>query len=164
VCKSALVDNSMPLTGGVIGIVTGLGLKRYPGYDSRFGMEIVEWKTSLKSFHTFKIDNVSFAQKDIRIMDDLGFISFQGRVEFRVNGKWGSVCKRKISASAVKMICVTLGFLDGITKNPADDNEKGYCETHLKKNYCGPDYDPVLYEHMNCDNIPNVESIFQCSK
>lgn len=93
-------------------------------------------------------------------MDDLGFISFQGRVEFRVNGKWGSVCKRKISASAVRMMCITLGFLDGIIKNPADDNDKGYCETHLKKNYCGPDYDPVLYEHMNCDNIPNLETVF----
>lgn len=46
VCKSALIDNSMPLTGGVIGIVTGLGLMRYPGYESRFGLEIAEFKTS----------------------------------------------------------------------------------------------------------------------
>lgn len=51
----------MPLTGGVIGIVTGLGLNRYPAYESRFGMEITEFKTSQKSFHTFKIDNTWFA-------------------------------------------------------------------------------------------------------
>jgi len=57
-------------------------------------------------------------------------------------------------------MCVTLGFLDGKTMNPTDDDDKGYCEKHLNKFYCGPDYDPVLYEHMNCDNIPDLESIF----
>lgn len=46
VCKTALVDNSMPLTGGVIGVATGLGLLRYPAFDSRFGMEIQEFKMS----------------------------------------------------------------------------------------------------------------------
>lgn len=61
VCKSALIDNSMPLTGGVIGIGTGLGLKKYPGYKTRFGIEVLEFKVSKKSFYTFKIDNVEMA-------------------------------------------------------------------------------------------------------
>jgi len=119
---------------------------------------------SAKSFFTYKIDNVEFAQKDIRILDDLGHVNFQGRVEFRVNGKWGSVCKRKITASAGRMICITLGYMDGIIKNPLDDDEKGYCKTHLGKDYCGPSFDPVLYESINCDNIPGLKSVFECSK
>jgi hypothetical protein len=36
----------MPLTGGVIGVATGLGLLRYPAFESRFGMEIQEFKMS----------------------------------------------------------------------------------------------------------------------
>jgi len=53
------------------------------------------------------------AESDIRILDFNGQPSYEGRVEFRINGRWGSVCKRKITASAGKMICKTLGFVDG---------------------------------------------------
>jgi len=44
------------------------------------------------------------------------------------------------------MICVTLGFLDGVIRNPTDDSFKGFCKTFLGKNYCGPDYDPIFYQ------------------
>jgi len=33
------------------------------------------------------------AKKDIRILDADGFVSFLGRLEFRKNGRWGTVCK-----------------------------------------------------------------------
>lgn len=81
----------------------------------------------------------------MRILDFDGVPSHTGRVEFRINGKWGSVCKKKISASAGKMVCITLGYLDGVIKNPNDDAYKGFCKSFLGKNYCGPDYDPIFY-------------------
>jgi len=103
----------MPLTGGIIGIGVGLGIQKYPAFKPQKGLEINEFKVSAKSFYTFKVDNVDMAQSDIRILDYNGQPSYEGRVEFRINGRWGSVCKRKITASAGKMICKTLGFVDG---------------------------------------------------
>jgi len=87
----------------------------------------LEFKASKKSFYTFKIDNVDMAAKDIRILNSDGIPAATGRVEFRVNGEWGSVCKRDITHSAAKIMCATLGYVDGKIMNPANDAMKGFC-------------------------------------
>jgi len=46
----------------------------------------------MKSFTTFKVDNVDFVSSDIRIVNHEGQLSAVGRVEFRINGVWGTVC------------------------------------------------------------------------
>jgi len=94
ICKSAIVDNAMPLTGGVVGVGIGVGLPLYPAAKETYGIKIVEHAESAKSFYTFKIDNIDMAMKDIRIVDDKGKISHKGRVEMRLNGRWGSICKK----------------------------------------------------------------------
>jgi hypothetical protein len=65
----------------------------------------------------YKIDNVDFAKKDIRILDSTGQPSHAGRVEFRVNGRWGSVCNKNNQESAIKMMCTTLGYLGNYILN-----------------------------------------------
>jgi len=146
ICKSALVDNAIPLSGGVIGIGIGVGLPKYPGRPEKYGMTVVEHMDSAKSYYVFKIDNIDMAVKDIRIVDHNGFIAPKGRVEFRQNGVWGSVCNKNIQDSAVKMMCVTLGFKDGKKLNPADDSVTGFCkEVDGPNNYCAAEKAPILY-------------------
>jgi len=84
----------MPPSGGVIGVGIGVGLQKYPAAKERMGVKIVEHQDSAKSFYTFKIDNVDFAAKDIRILDYNGKSNWKGRVEMRLNGRWGSICKK----------------------------------------------------------------------
>jgi len=58
------------------------------------GVKVVEHADSAKSYYTFKIDNIDMAMKDIRIVNFNGRISHKGRVEMRLNGRWGSICKK----------------------------------------------------------------------
>jgi hypothetical protein len=105
----------------------------------------VEHEDSAKSFFTFKIDNTDMAAKDIRILDFNGKSSWRGRVEMRLNGKWGSICKKQIEDSAGKMMCVTLGFKDGKIKNPDDDGDAGFCKEWEDKNWCGTEALPIHF-------------------
>jgi hypothetical protein len=109
------------------------------------GVKIVEHADSAKSFYTFKIDNTDMAAKDIRILDFNGKSSWRGRVEMRLNGRWGSICKKQIEDSAGKMMCVTLGFKDGKIKNPDDDGDAGFCKEWEDKNWCGTEALPIHY-------------------
>jgi len=43
ICKSAIVDNAMPLTGGVVGVGIGVGLPKYPEAPESYGIKIVEF-------------------------------------------------------------------------------------------------------------------------
>jgi hypothetical protein len=38
-----------------------------------------------------KVDNIDFSKSDVRILDDNGEPSYEGRLEFRVGGRWGTV-------------------------------------------------------------------------
>jgi len=59
----------------------------------------------LKSFTTFKIDNIDLAASDLRIVDANGEISFEGRVEVRNTGLWGSICAHEMNSYAARVIC-----------------------------------------------------------
>mmetsp|Transcript_118154 Transcript_118154/g.176567 ORF Transcript_118154/g.176567 Transcript_118154/m.176567 type:complete len:91 (-) Transcript_118154:4050-4322(-) len=61
ICQAAIVDNSMPLFGGVIGIGITRGLERYEGGQEIKGIKIKNMKNSKKSFFTYKVDNVDMA-------------------------------------------------------------------------------------------------------
>lgn len=96
ICKAAIIDNAMPLIGGVVGVGIGVGLEKYPSGEPRLGINVGEHQKSRKSFFVYKIDNIDFAAKNLRIVNHLGKPSHEGRVEIRVNGKWGSVCRKEI--------------------------------------------------------------------
>jgi len=117
----------MPLIGGMIGVGIGDGLEKYPAGPTKWEITAGLYYGSAKSFYVYKVDNVDMSRLDVRILDWTGQPSSDGRVEFRNGGVWGSVCKKKIQDSAVKMICVTLGYSDGILKNPEDDEDRKFC-------------------------------------
>ena len=58
--------------------------------------------------------------QDLHISDDLTFTirlangsDTAGRVEVKVNGKWGTVCGLDLTHNEAKVMCVELGFHDG---------------------------------------------------
>ena len=106
----------MPFFGGVIGVGITRGLSNYEKGGKVFGIEIKQFKQAKKSFYTFKIDNVDFAEKDVRILNSEGIPAPAGRVEFRLDGRWGSICSRGMTASAARTICRSLKFQDGTLK------------------------------------------------
>ena len=62
---------------------------------------------------TFKIDNIDFADKDMRILNNEGSPSFKGRLEVRVNGKWGTICSKGTTDKIGRGACRMMKFLDG---------------------------------------------------
>ena len=73
---------------------------------------------SSRSMFTFKIDNIDFADKDMRILDNEGQPNFKGRLELRVNGKWGTICAKGTSDKIGRGACRMMKYLDGQLKNP----------------------------------------------
>lgn len=59
----------MPLTGGIIGIEVVNGLPSYEAMDEIYGIEVLKFGNSMKSFFTFKVDNIDFVSSDMRIVD-----------------------------------------------------------------------------------------------
>lgn len=90
---------------------------------------------------------------DMRIVDANGNPGFSGRLEFRLNGKWGTVCSKKMTRSAAKKVCQELKFADGDIKNPIDQDveSKGFCKFFKGDDFCGPNPMPIHYMAMNCD-------------
>ena len=62
----------------------------------------------------YKIDNLDMAAKDLRIVDSFGKPSHLGRVEIRLNGRWGSICNKDMQDSAAKVMCFNLGYKGGM--------------------------------------------------
>jgi len=93
ICRAALIDRAIPLVGGVIGISALTGLEKYDeGQNQNLGLEVLGHSSSMKSFSVFKVDNIDFVAGDMRIVDAMGEISNEGRVEIRNNGVWGTIC------------------------------------------------------------------------
>jgi len=86
----------MPAFGGVIGVGIGAGLDKYPSNEPVNGKDIGEYQKSRKSFFVYKVDNVDFSAKDLRILNAFGKPSHEGRIEIRLNGRWGTICSKKI--------------------------------------------------------------------
>lgn len=93
VCGAALVDNSISMSGGLVGVIRMSGQGGYAQTKKTKGILINggDEDSNQWSFTTIKINNIDFSKSDLRILDKKGEPSFSGRVEFRVGGRWGSV-------------------------------------------------------------------------
>ena len=103
----------MPLVGGVIGVGVTKGLDNYDKANAVNGIDIKSYTKSSKSFFTYKIDNIDFVESDIRIVTYDGQLSHVGRLEFRLDGEWGTTCMKGMTASAARKICRDLKYQDG---------------------------------------------------
>jgi hypothetical protein len=72
ICKSAVVDGASPLSGGIIGIGIVQGIDKYEKGGVIKGIEVKSGSKSKRSMFTFKIDNIDFADKDMRILNNEG--------------------------------------------------------------------------------------------
>ena len=120
ICKAAIFDRAMPLSGGVIGVAVTDGLTAYEGGKTYLGVKASSKKDSAKSFFTYKVDNIDLAEKDLRLVTSDGYISYRGRLELRVNGEWGTVCEKGLTPSVAKVVCRSLGYTEGTLKNELD--------------------------------------------
>lgn len=82
-----------------MGIVRLHGQKEYDDQYMTSGITITKGSESSWSFGTVRVNNIDFAKSDIRIIDHEGLPSYQGRVEFRVSGKWGTVDSQGTNAA-----------------------------------------------------------------
>ncbi len=95
ICKSALADGAVPNTGGVVGIGTYVGINNYDKSHGKVnGIEVGKNKAAGKSFSVVKVDNIDMCDLDMRILNDKGQPDYMGRVEFRLDGKWGTICAK----------------------------------------------------------------------
>jgi hypothetical protein len=96
-------------------------------------MEIAQGGASSWSFTTIRVNNPDFSKSDVRILNDEGVPSYEGRVEFRVSGSWGTVSNEGTTAAFARQVCVILNYKDGEVLN----NSRGFCADHNSKNFCG---------------------------
>jgi hypothetical protein len=137
ICKSAIADGSLPISGGLVGVGTYVGIAGYEKFEGKLnGMEVKKGKASMKSFSTIKVDNIDMCDLDMRIVDDKGQPAYMGRVEFRLDGRWGTICAKGIDQSAARRICRDLKFKDGKVMNPTEEGDD-YCKSIMGENYCG---------------------------
>jgi hypothetical protein len=83
-------------------------------------------------------------------------------VEFRLTGKWGTVCAKGVKPSAGRRICRDLKYKDGITKNPSYEggDASGYCNGYDGEDHCGPAPSDIHYMGLNCNG--NEANIMDC--
>jgi len=113
---SALVDRSIPFHGGVIGINVLTGLNAYeagPAKSGTYDIEVKPFGKSMKSFTTFKIDNIDMAESDIRVVNSIGQLDSFGRLEFRNNGLWGTACAAGMNNYGARTLCRMMKYQDG---------------------------------------------------
>lgn len=118
ICKSAIVDRAMPVLGGIVGVGIFIGLNKYDKGGKINGIEVGSGSNSDKSFGVVKVDNIDMVDLDMRIVDYLGMPSHFGRVDFRLDGVWGSICSKGMAQSAARRICRDLQYKDGRLMNP----------------------------------------------
>ncbi len=115
---------------------------------------------SKRSYTIAKVDNIDMIAKDVRIIDYDGKTSYRGRVEVRNEGTWGTICAQGLDNNAAKIICKQIGYKDGKFLNPHESKGNNFCSNYEGVNYCGVQYSPILFSHLNCQG--NEENIFDC--
>lgn len=99
VCGAAIIDGSLPKSGGLVGVIRIAGQDTYDERPVSYGITISQGNASTWSYTTVKVNNPDMSKSDIRILDDSGIPASTGRVEFRVTGKWGTVANEGTSAA-----------------------------------------------------------------
>ena len=168
ICLAALVDRAISLYGGIISISIFPGQDSYgvPGYFPRkvdqITVKSLETKSVMKSYVLSRVDNLDLVEKDIRIVNDKGLLSNEGRVEIRIQGKWGSICTIGNTSSSAKIICKNLGYKDGEWKSPTSEAGRDYCRNYKGFDYCGADAGKIHFYKMEC--TPKDSHINTCNK
>ncbi|CDU85206.1 LCCL domain-containing protein [Plasmodium yoelii] len=141
ICAAAIYDGSLTESGGEIIVTITKGLNYYYAMDQTYNnLKAIEFSTKGDesdknnfSFYTYHLTSIDDIKSNIRIVDSFGKLSSLGRLEIRVNNKWGAVCKKgpnfAFSEDAAKRACKDLGFPNGIyiKENCSNINEQNYC-------------------------------------
>jgi hypothetical protein len=168
ICLSALIDNAISEYGGVISISVYPGLEKYlipKGFSKRGEVQILSYVgVSKKSFSLSKVDNVDMIEKDIRILNDKGHLSSEGRLEMRIEGQWGTICAKRNNIESARRICKDLGYKDGKWAYPLDSIEKAkdFCRKYKGHDHCGSVNYFSIFSDLDC--TPGDQSFNTCNK
>ena len=168
ICLSAMVDNAISEYGGIISISVYPGLEKYlnpPGHNKRGEIQIQSYVgVSKKSYSLSKVDNADMVEKDMRILDDKGLLSAEGRLEMRIEGQWGTICAKRNNIESARRICKDLGYKDGKWAYPLDslDKAKDFCKTFKGHDYCGSINYFSIFSDLDCS--PGDQSFNTCNK
>lgn len=159
ICLSALVDNAISVYGGIIQISLFPGFEKYLINKSNTQINKIKINDftghSTKSYVISKVDNIDLVEKDIRILDDKGENTHTGRLEIRLNGKWGTICRLRNNEDSARRICMDLGYQDG--KWLKED-----CLSYTGKDYCGTELYRSQFSDITCSD--KDKSLNTCSK
>ena len=154
ICLSAIIDNASSLYGGIISLNVQNGLLSYTGNTSKYGIHISSYAKSKRSYTLSKIDNVDLIESDVRILNDEGMLSNEGRIEMRLNGKWSTICEVNTlyGDTTADVACKQLGYDKGYVLNESngDNYSANYCSNYNGNNYCGVKSSYVLFANVNC--------------
>lgn len=159
ICLSALVDNAISVYGGIVQISLFPGFDKYLINKSVTQINKIKINSftghSNKSYVISKVDNIDLVEKDIRILDDKAESTHTGRLEIRLNGKWGTICRLRNNDESARRICLDLGYQDG--KWLKED-----CNSFKGKDYCGTELYRSIFSDITCSE--KDKSMNTCSK
>jgi len=163
ICLSALVDRAISEYGGIIQISIYPGLEKYLINKAITQQNLIKISQfighSNKSYVVSKVDNIDLIEKDIRIVDGKGNLSNKGRLEVRLNGKWGTICTLRNNDESARRICKDLGFKEGKWITQAGQVS---CKNYNGQNVCGSESYKSVFSDINCS--PKDQSFSSCSK
>eukprot|EP00340_Litonotus_pictus_P002490 CAMPEP_0170519088 /NCGR_PEP_ID=MMETSP0209-20121228/4623_1 /TAXON_ID=665100 ORGANISM="Litonotus pictus, Strain P1" /NCGR_SAMPLE_ID=MMETSP0209 /ASSEMBLY_ACC=CAM_ASM_000301 /LENGTH=1885 /DNA_ID=CAMNT_0010804883 /DNA_START=79 /DNA_END=5736 /DNA_ORIENTATION=- len=166
VCTSAMVDKAIPPSGGIFAISTFPALTKYPlppRWDKIGSITLKSYNMQAgKSYTVAKVDNIDMVEKDVRIVDEKGNITNEGRVEFRMQGYWGTLCFKGINDQAAVRICKDLDYNFGVWKNPTEVPSNDFCRSFKGEDYCGSKYTRSFFKELVCEQ--KDMNINQCNK
>uniref|UniRef100_A0A8C9M1C8 LCCL domain-containing protein n=1 Tax=Piliocolobus tephrosceles TaxID=591936 RepID=A0A8C9M1C8_9PRIM len=163
ICASAIYDGTLSPSGGELIVTVGNDIKNYYVYEEKYNeLKTIEFNTKADEtnflFYTYQLDSIDNIKSNVRIVDTFGKLSSLGRLEIRINNKWGSICKKGMnftfSDDSAKRACKDLGFPSGIIikENCGDINGQNYCAGHKY---------PFNGAGILCSG--NEQSLFQCN-
>ncbi|SBS87747.1 LCCL domain-containing protein, putative [Plasmodium ovale] len=138
ICTSAIHDGSLSPSGGEIIVTVGNDIQKYHAIEGMYNELAATDFTSkadetIFSFYTYHLNSIDDIKSNIRLVDPFGKLSSLGRLEIRINNKWGTVCKKgpnfSFTDDSAKRACKDLGFVSGIyvKQNCANIDGQNYC-------------------------------------
>ncbi len=123
ICMAGIIDNAISLYGGVMSISIFPAFEYYTlpkNTKNRIkGIEVKAYHhAAKKSFALARIDNVDLVKKDMRILNQKGEFSHEGRLEMRYEGIWGTICSLGNNRRSAEVICKDMGYKSGRWKSP----------------------------------------------
>ena len=166
ICLSAIIDNASSIYGGVISLSIQNGLLSYTGNTSKHGIHISSYAKSKRSYTLSKVDNVDIIESDVRILNDEGRLSNEGRIEMRLNGKWSTICEVNAlyGDNTANVACRQLGYDKGYVLNESNgyNYNGGYCSNYNGNNYCGVKTSYVMFANVYCKG--NEINLLDCER